>query len=83
MRAGLETPMTFHALRHSAVTAMAEAGIPYNVTQHRVGHATARLTMEVYSHQTWEADRAAAKALETHFGILSDQESSTSQADAW
>ena len=28
VRAGMETPMTFHALRHSAVTAMAEAGIP-------------------------------------------------------
>ena len=75
--------MTFHALRHSAVTAMAEAGIPYNVTQHRVGHATARLTMKLYPHQTSEADRAAAKALESHFDVLNDQQSTTSQADAW
>jgi integrase len=83
IRAGLETTVTFHALRHSAVTAMAESGIPYNVTQHRVGHATARLTMELYSHKTSEADRAAAKALESHFGILNDQQPTTSQADAW
>jgi hypothetical protein len=39
--------------------------------------------MELYSHQTWEADRAAAKALESHSGILADKESTTSQADAW
>lgn len=66
-RAGLPESLTFHALRHVAVTAMAEAGVPYNVTQHRVGHSTARLTMELYSHRTTEADRAAAVALEEFF----------------
>ena len=32
--------LTFHALRHVAVTAMADAGVPYNVTQPRAGHST-------------------------------------------
>ena len=60
--------MTFHALRHAAVTTIADAGVPYNVTQSRAGHATARMTMEVYSHRTTDADRAAAEALEAYFG---------------
>ena len=59
--------LTFHALRHVAVTAMADAGVPYNVTQRRVGHSTARMTMERYSHRSSEADRAAAGALDRYF----------------
>jgi integrase len=67
-RAELPPGLTFHALRHAALTTMADAGVPYNVTQGRAGHATARMTMEVYSHRTTDADRAAADALEAHFG---------------
>ena len=67
-RAGISTNLTFHALRHCAVTAMADAGVPYNVTQARAGHSTARMTMEVYSHRTTAADRVAAEALQSHFG---------------
>jgi integrase len=59
--------LTFHSLRHVAVTAMADAGVPYNVTQRRAGHSTARMTMERYSHRSTEADRAAATALHEHF----------------
>jgi integrase len=59
--------LTFHALRHVAVTAMADAGVPFNVTQRRVGHSTARMTMERYSHRSSEADRSAAGALHRHF----------------
>jgi integrase len=66
-QAGLPESLTFHGLRHVAVTAMAEAGVPYSVTQRRVGHSTAKLTMELYSHRTTEADRLAALALERFF----------------
>jgi integrase len=59
--------LTFHALRHVAVTAMADAGVPYNVTQRRAGHSTARMTMERYSHRSTEADKAAAAALQSYF----------------
>lgn len=67
-RAGLPGSLTFHGLRHLAVTSMAEAGVPYNVTQVRAGHSTARMTVEVYSHRSTEADRAAARALDAYFG---------------
>lgn len=59
--------LTFHALRHVAVTAMADAGVPYNVTQRRAGHSTARMTLERYSHRSTEADKDAAAALQGYF----------------
>jgi integrase len=62
-RAGISTSLTFHSLRHCAVTAMADAGVPYNVAQARAGHSTARMTMELYSHRTTAADRVAAEVL--------------------
>lgn len=67
-RAGLPPSLTFHGLRHIAVSAMADAGVPYHVTQARAGHASARMTVELYSHRSSEADRAAAQALEGYFG---------------
>lgn len=66
-RAGLDG-LTFHGLRHVAVSAMAEAGVPYSVTQARAGHATARVTLEVYSHRSVDGDRAAAQSLDRYFG---------------
>lgn len=59
--------LTFHMLRHTAVTAMADSGVPFNVTQKRAGHSTARMTMERYSHRSAEADRDAATALQSYF----------------
>jgi len=59
--------LTFHALRHVAVTAMADAGVPFNVTQGRAGHSTAHMTLERYAHRSTEADKAAARALQSHF----------------
>jgi integrase len=79
-RAGLPDSLTFHGLRHSAVTAMADAGVPYNVTQARAGHATARMTMELYSHRTSDGDRAAAEALQQYFGGAFSSESGTGVA---
>ncbi len=59
--------LNFHGLRVAAVTAMADAGVPFNVTQGRAGHTTARMTMEVYAHRTTDGDRSAAALLQAHF----------------
>ena len=67
-RAGLDPSLTFHGLRHSAITAMVDAGVHPRVMQGRAGHATSRLTMELYAHVPESADRRAAQALEDHFG---------------
>jgi integrase len=78
-RAGLKG-LTFHGLRHGGITAMGDAGVPPHVTQRRAGHATSRLTMELYSHRTDSADRAAAGALETHFADAFSSRSGTLEA---
>jgi integrase len=66
-RAGLDKSLTFHALRHVAITAMVEAGVHPRVMQGRAGHATSKLTMELYAHVPEAADRQAADALQQHF----------------
>jgi len=40
------------------------AGVPVKVAQQRAGHATASVTMAVYSHVLGDADKQAAEALE-------------------
>lgn len=41
-----------HELRHHAVSAMARSGAPIKAVQTVVGHASAKMTLEVYSHVT-------------------------------
>ncbi len=48
--AGLDPALTFHGLRHVARSLMVEAGEHPRVIQQRLGHATARLSMELYAH---------------------------------
>lgn len=66
-RAGLPDDLTFHGLRHVATSFMVEAGEHPRVIQHRLGHATARLSMELYAHVPEAADRDAASHLDARF----------------
>lgn len=66
-RAGLDPQLTFHGLRHCATTFMVEAGEHPRVIQHRLGHATARLSMELYAHVPEPADRDVAARLQDRF----------------
>jgi integrase len=71
-KAGL-SGFTFHGLRHSAATAWVAAGVDPKTAQHRLGHATPRLVLELYAHATNDADRAAAHvAGERLFGCTRD-----------
>ncbi|MDA8048350.1 MAG: tyrosine-type recombinase/integrase [Actinomycetota bacterium] len=63
-RAGLDPSLTFHGLRHAAITSMVQLGVHPRVMQGRAGHAAAKLTMELYAHVPEEADRQAAEALD-------------------
>lgn len=60
-KAGLDHALTFHGLRHVATTFMVEDGEHPRVTQQRLGHATARLSMELYAHVPDRADRDVAQ----------------------
>jgi integrase len=66
-RAGLDPNMTFHGLRHVAMSTLVDANVHPRVMQSRAGHASSRLTMELYSHVTTGTDRDAADALEELF----------------
>ena len=64
--AGLDG-LTFHGLRHAAASFMVGSGEHPRVIQHRLGHATARLSLELYAHVSEDADRTAAAHLEDLF----------------
>ena len=62
-----------HAARRTAVTLMAEAGIPIEVTANIVGHSTIRMTAEVYNQVRPRAQLDAMELLEQHLNGRRDQ----------
>jgi integrase len=65
--AEVDARVTFHGLRHVAASLMVEAGVHPRVIQQRLGHATARLSMELYAHVPEAADRDVAATLDAAF----------------
>lgn len=66
MATGLEG-LTFHRLRHSAGHMMREAGVPLEVIQRRLGHASIQTTADIYGTLPENVDRAAADKLDGLF----------------
>ncbi|MCH8983681.1 MAG: site-specific integrase [Acidobacteria bacterium] len=56
-------PLRFHDLRHTHAALLIEQGEPVKLIQERLGHATATVTMSVYSHLFPGVDEAAADRL--------------------
>lgn len=73
-RAGLDPTLTFHGLRHVATSFMVDSGEHPRVMQSRLGHATSKLTMELYAHVSDGTDRAAADRLDAMQSGRSDSE---------
>jgi integrase len=67
LRAGLDG-LTFHRLRHSAGALMRELGVPLEVIQRRLGHASIRTTADVYGNLPESIDRAVADQLDSLLG---------------
>lgn len=44
--------LTTHALRHTHVSMLAEAGIPLEVITRRIGHSDSKITKDIYLHMT-------------------------------
>lgn len=63
---GLEG-LSFHRLRHSAGHMMREAGVPLDVIQRRLGHASIRTTADIYGSLPESVDRAVAAKLDALF----------------
>ncbi len=56
--------VNFHDLRHSHVALLIEAGEHVKVIQSRLGHSSARITLDVYGHLFDGIDEAAAERLD-------------------
>jgi integrase len=56
----------FHDLRHTAITVMAEAGLPDQIIMAQVGHISPEM-IKRYSHIRRQALNAAAAVLEPSF----------------
>ena len=56
--------LRFHDLRHIQTTMLARAGVHPAVMQERLGHATSKTTLEVYSHVNASDQVSAAGAVE-------------------
>lgn len=79
--AGLDPALTFHGLRHAATSLMVEAGEHPRVIQQRLGHATARLSMELYAHVPEASDRAVARNLDARFAAATGTQRARTSAD--
>ena len=66
-RAGLDPTLTFRGLRKVATSYMVDDGVHPRVIQYRLGHATARLSQELYAKVSDAADADAAVRLGARF----------------
>ena len=65
--------LNFHELRHAQATLLIGNGADIKTAQHRLGHSSASLTMNIYAHAVEQNDREAADAIG---GILAKKPSS-------
>jgi len=56
--------LTFHSLRHTALTTMAENGVPMAALQRIAGHSSIQVTAQYYLHAKPEAHQETIRALE-------------------
>lgn len=62
---------TFHSLRHTHATMLAEAGMPQKYTQQRLGHKDISVTLKYYTHLTDAMSETGTRILE---GMFADDE---------
>ena len=58
---------TFHSLRHTYATTLADKGVHPSTAQKMLGHFDIRMTLAIYTHATDEMQDAATAALERAF----------------
>lgn len=64
-----EKDFTFHSLRHTHATMLAEAGMPQKYTQHRLGHHDIGVTLKYYTHLTDKMSEVGGRILEEMFSL--------------
>ena len=66
-QAGIKKNLSSHIFRHSHISYLAEAGLPIKSIMDRVGHANAKMTLEIYSHTTKDMEDKLVKTLDSVF----------------
>jgi integrase len=67
--ARIESPMTFHDLRHTYASLLAKAGVPLQVIARALGHADIRMTERHYAHLSPDHIAEQVRAHLPAFGI--------------
>lgn len=62
-KAGLHEDFCLNSLRHTSASLLLQNGASYKTVQHRLGHSTATLTLNTYSHIMPGDDERAAETL--------------------
>ena len=65
--AGIDKNLTSHIFRHSHISFLAESGLPIKSIMDRVGHANAKMTLEIYSHTTEDMEDKLVNKLDSIF----------------
>ncbi len=65
-RAGISGKKPTHSLRHTMASDLVQSGAPIHVAQRHLGHASASVTLAIYSHAKREGLRQAGAALEEY-----------------
>ena len=63
-KAGLDPAFRLYDLRHSAATAMLSSGVEVRAVADRLGHTSAKMTLDVYAHTLPHSEDRATVALE-------------------
>ena len=64
------TNIGFHGFRHTHASLLLNSGMPYKELQHRLGHSTLSMTMDIYSHLSKESAKKAVSFYETALKAL-------------
>ncbi len=64
--------LRLHDLRHVYASALIQAGESVKTVQRRLGHSSAALTLDVYSHLWPESDERSRAAIDAYLGIPAD-----------
>jgi len=65
--------LRLHDLRHVYASALIQAGESVKTVQRRLGHASAAMTLDVYSHLWPESDERSRAAIDSYLGIPGEE----------
>ena len=73
----------YHSLRHTHATMLIENGAPIKDVQHRLGHKSVQVTLDIYSHVTVKMQNQTIDVLNNipAEGIVTQEKTSEQQCD--